>query len=347
MTGMFEDLAGNENIQAILRRSIAESRLPNSMLFAGPEGVGKREFALEIARAMVCKSGIGACGNCPNCLRVGTIAIPEASTENKDLFKKVIYTDHIDVGMVVPYKRYILVESIRDLERAAYFSPYEAGARVFIIDDAHKMNDNAANALLKTLEEPAATTHIILVTSSPDSLLQTIRSRCQVFRFEPIAKSLVRDTLLNTQQISHEDAELAASVSGGSVGKALAIDAAKYRVLRRSMLDALAVVAGRGGRDRLFALSEELTDAKNKDDYEESFTVLQDLIHDAWLAANNADTHQLRNADIAPQIQLIADEIPASKLADWIREIELLREGLEVNINKRIATDALFMKMAA
>jgi DNA polymerase-3 subunit delta' len=344
---MLEDLAGNENIKTILRRLAANSRMPNSMLFAGMEGVGKREFALEVARAMVCKAEPRACGKCAACLRVGSVTIPEASSENRDLFKKVIYSEYIDVGTVVPFRRAILVEAIRDLERAAYFSPYEADARVFIIDDAHKMNDNAANALLKTLEEPAATTHIILVTSSPDSLLQTILSRCQVFRFEPIATNLVFDELIKTGKFSKDDAQLAAAVSGGSIGRALTIDAESYRLRRRSMIDALAVAAGRGGRERLFLLSEELTDAKNKDDFEESLGVLQDLIHDAWLAAYDPDATDFRNADISNEIRMIAANIEPSRFAEWMDEIESLRENLIVNINKRVATDALFLRIAA
>lgn len=344
---MFEDLAGNDNIKATLTRLVANSRLPNSMLFAGPEGIGKREFALEIARALVCNSPTVACGTCSACLRVGTFSFPEPVTENKDLFKKVFFSDHIDVGSVVPYKRTILVEAIRDLERAASFRPYEGRARLLIINDAHKMNDNASNALLKTLEEPASSTHIILITSAPDSLLQTIRSRCQMFRFEPVANELVRDELLKTERFSPDDAELAASVSGGSIGRAISIDAAKYRLLRRSMLDALAAIAGHADRAKLFSLSEELTDAKNKDDYEGSFEVLQHLIHDVWLASNGSDDGQLRNSDIAPQIRMLADDIPAPRLAAWMGEVETLREGLAVNINKRVATDALLMKMAA
>jgi DNA polymerase III subunit delta' len=340
---MFENLAGNENIKTILRRLASSSRVPNSMLFTGPDGIGKRHFALGLAKAIVCQTK-DACGKCTACLRVEVFSFP--TSDKKEDFERVFLSEHPDVGMVVPFKRNILVGAIRELEREASFRPYEAAARIFIIDDAHKMNDAASNALLKTLEEPATTTHLVLITSSPDSLLQTILSRCQVFRFAPIANDLVRDSLLKTEQFSADDAELAASVSGGSISRAMAIDAAKYRALRRSMLDVVSMASGRGGREKLFGLSEELTDAKNKDDYEESLSVLQDLIHDAWLAANGADMDEFRNADIANEIRHIGEGIPAARFADWMNEIELLRESLAVNINKRVATDALFMKMS-
>lgn len=340
---MFENLAGNENIKTILRRLSSSARVPNSMLFTGPDGIGKRHFALGLAKAIVCQTK-DACGKCTACLRVEVFSFP--TSDKKEDFERVFLSEHPDVGMVVPFKRNILVGAIRELEREASFRPYEAAARIFIIDDAHKMNDAASNALLKTLEEPATTTHLVLITSSPDSLLQTILSRCQVFRFAPIANDLVRDSLLKTEQFSADDAELAASVSGGSISRAMAIDATKYRTLRRSMLDVVSIASGHGGRERLFGLSEELTDAKNKDDYEESLSVLQDLIHDAWLAANGADIDEFRNEDIANEIRHIGKGIPAARFADWMNEIELLRESLAVNVNKRVVTDALFMKMA-
>jgi DNA polymerase-3 subunit delta' len=341
---MFDGIAGNEEIKTILRRLAANARVPNSMLFAGPDGIGKRRFALDLAKAIVCQTK-DACGKCTACLRAEVFAFP--TSDKKEDFERVFLSEHPDVGMVVPFKRNILVGAIRDLEREASFRPYEAEARLFIIDDAHKMNDAASNALLKTLEEPASTTHLVLITSSPDSLLQTIISRCQVFRFEPIARDLVRDTLLKTERFSTDDAELAASISGGSIGRALEIDVAKYRTLRRSMLDALAITGSGKGRERLFALSEQLTDAKGKDDYEESLSVLQDLIHDGWLASNGADVKAFRNSDIVNEVRMLGENVPASKFAEWTSEIELLRENLIVNINKRVATDALFMKMAA
>ncbi|HKX83631.1 MAG TPA: DNA polymerase III subunit, partial [Pyrinomonadaceae bacterium] len=329
MAEMFEHLVGNENIKTILQRLVADSRVPNSMLFAGPEGIGKRQFAIGVAKAIVCQTK-DACGSCPACMRAGAFFLP--TSDKKEDWERVFLSEHPDVGVIVPFKRNLLVGSIRELEREASFRPYEASARLFIIDDAHKMNDAASNALLKTLEEPASTTHLILITSSPDSLLQTILSRCQVFRFEPIAKDLIRNALLKTEKFdADDDADLAASVSRGSLGRALEIDPGKYRLLRRSMLDTVSIAAGHGGRERLFALSEELTGPNNKDDYDESLSVLQDVIHDAWLAANGADPVDFRNADIANEIRNLGENIPATRFAAWMKEIELLRENLIVN----------------
>src|SRR2546421_9743273 len=170
----------------MLRRLIAADRVPRSFLFAGDDGVGKRQFALELAKAFVCKEPVGgeACDACAACRRAGVFAFPKA--DDKDAHKKVILSEYPDIGTVIPYNRNILVDAIRDLEREANFLPFEGSARLFVIDEADKMNDAATNALLKTLEEPPPTTYLFLITSRPDSLLPTIRSRCQTLRFAPV-----------------------------------------------------------------------------------------------------------------------------------------------------------------
>src|SRR5438128_11044368 len=99
----------------------------------------------------------------------------------------MMWSEHGDVAMVRAYNHIIGVRPMRELEREAHFRPFEGAARVFIVEDAEYMNDQAATALLKTLEEPPATTHLILTTTNPTALLATIRSRCQVIRFAPVA----------------------------------------------------------------------------------------------------------------------------------------------------------------
>src|SRR5215216_1347407 len=124
---MFKHLIGNEPVKQVLTRLITSGRIPNSLLFAGDEGVGKRQFALEIARTFLCgeKEDGEPCGVCSSCIRVDTFVFPERTDKNKDEYKKVFFGSHLDVGSVVNYKRTILVDAIRDLERQANFRPYE------------------------------------------------------------------------------------------------------------------------------------------------------------------------------------------------------------------------------
>ena len=336
---MFGKLIGNEGVKENLRRLAAGGRVPHGLLFAGPEGVGKKQFALELARGLICQNG--GCEDCPVCSRIGVFDIPSA--DKGEDYDKVFLSGHPDVGMVVPYKRNLRVGAIRELEREANFRPFEGGTRVFIIDDAEKMNDSAANALLKTLEEPPPTTHLILITSRPDSLLQTIRSRCQTIRFAPVAAAEMEPALISAGK-SPEDAKLAAKVSGGSIGRALAMDAAEFRAARDAMLGVIRAALVTGDISTMLRASEQLGDAKNKDRFEENIGILQTLVRD--LFAITAGAAELINSDIADELGDLAGGAGTARLAAWQLEIEGLLAGLNVNVNRKVAVDGLFVRMA-
>ena len=320
---MFETLIGNQPVKSFIARLLQNGRFPNAMLFAGPSGVG--------------------CGECAACQRAGRLTIPKS--DKRDDFKEVIFTEHPDVGMIVPFNRNILVDSIRNLETEAHFRPYEARARVFIVDNADKMNDAASNALLKTLEEPASTSYLILVTSRPDSLLQTIRSRCQTIRFAPVAAKEIESHLIASGKFAADDAAFAARLSGGSVAKAIGTDVEKMRAARDAMLGVIENVLTKRVAAAL-QTAERMNDAKNKDDFEENLGILESLIRDVWLLSNGAAADSLTNADIAASLRSIASGANPSSFARWINEIELMREHFAVNINRKIATDAFFVEMA-
>jgi DNA polymerase-3 subunit delta' len=339
-------LLGNEHIRDVMRRMIERDRVPRSLLLAGPDGVGKRRFALGLARTFVCtdRRGFEACGECRTCRRAESFTFP-APDAKRDEFERVFFSEHPDVGMVIPFKNNILVGSIRALETESNYRPYEAGVRFFVIDEAHRMNDAASNALLKTLEEPATTSHILLVTSRPDSLLQTIRSRCQTLRFAPVSAEVIESHLLESGKFSPDDARLLASLAAGSIGRALSIDLEKLRPRRESMLRALESL-GRGSDFlTLLKTAEEIADPKNKDDYETYLEILQTLIRDVWAIRLGSDAAVV-NADLNARLRTIADSADSRRLAAWLEGIESLREQLAVNLNRKIASDALFMRMA-
>ena len=343
---MFDKLIGNDHVKGILRRMLEKERVPRSLLFAGVEGVGKKRFALELAKAFVCvsKKGAEACDQCAACRRADVFNFPK--TDDRDAHKQIIFSEFPDIGLVIPYGKNILVDAIRDLEREANFRPYEARARFFIIDDADKMNDAASNALLKTLEEPSATSHIFLISARPDSLLKTIRSRCQTIRFAPLEAREIQNKILGTEKVSPADAELVARLSAGSIGRALDFDLERFRARRTTMLGALESLAGKPDHLSLLRIGEEMNDAKNKDDYEFYLEILQTLIHDVWALAHAADEKTLVNVDLRAALEKLTATADRRRLARWLGEIEALRETLAVNVNRKIATDALFMQMA-
>ena len=206
------------------------------------------------------------------------------------------------------------------------------------------MNAEASNALLKTLEEPPATSHIFLITSRPAALLPTIRSRVQTLRFAPIETKKIEDRLLSTKRFSPADAALLAKLAHGRLGVALELDLENFRARRAAMLKVVESLLLTRNRAVLLQTAEEMNDAKNKDNFEKYLDALQTLIHDVWtLRLGGGD---IVNADLEDRLKKLAETADSQKLSAWLTEIELMRERFAVNINRKIAADALFMQMA-
>jgi len=133
---MFDELTGNSRVKAALKRMLVNDRLPGAMLFTGEEGIGKKRFALEVARALNCRTPKDheACGVCSSCVRISKLNYPQR--EDADEWTQIIWTDHPDVGLVVAPKRVLRVEQMRQIEKEANFRPFEGKARVFLVDEA-------------------------------------------------------------------------------------------------------------------------------------------------------------------------------------------------------------------
>jgi DNA polymerase-3 subunit delta' len=344
---VFDQLTGNVRVKELLGRILEARRVPGAMLFAGEDGIGKKLFALEIARALNCRRphGVEGCGKCPACVRIGKFNFPQSN--DSDDWKGIIWSDHPDVGMVVAPKRVLLVEQMRLIEREANYRPYEGKARVFLIDEADKLNDASANALLKVLEEPPQTTHIILLTSRPAMLLPTIRSRCQMIRFSPLSPEEIESHLLKNKVAGAAEARIRSRIARGSLGRALAQDFEEFGEQRSAMLRVLKALSANEDRVQLLRSAEELNEAKYKDEYESRFNILETLIRDAWMLALGVPDESIVNQDLLPQLKTIGATLDSRRPADWISQIEEMREQLIVTINRKAATDALFLTMAA
>jgi len=343
---MFDQIAGNQRVKELLRRTLESRRVPGALLFSGEEGIGKKLFALEIAKALNCRSplGVEACDVCSSCARISKLNYPQS--DDSDDWKDIIWTDHTDVGMVVAPKRVLLVNQMRQIEREANYRPFEGKARIFLIEDADKFNDQSANALLKVLEEPPPTSHLILITSRPAMLLPTVRSRCQMIRFSPLTVNEIEQYLLQTKTASRAQARLRARLAHGSIGRALESDIESFKRQRDGMFKVIEALAS-DDRALLLLSSEELNSGGQKDDYESSLDILETLIRDTLMLSLGVQDHQIVNDDLRSQLAKVAESINAGTAANWIAKIEELREQLVVNINRKIATDALLLSMAS
>ena len=226
----FAAVVGQEIVLQALQRAIEREHLPHALLFAGPQGVGKATTALLLAQALNCRTAGPAdtCGTCVSC-------------------SKIARGIHPDVVWIAPSPRVIKIGQIRELIAAIGYRPHEGRRRIVIVDDAHAMQGPAQNAFLKTLEEPPASTTIVLVTPAPGSLLPTVQSRCQTLRFSPVGQEVVREYLERQLEMPPEEARLRAALTPGSIGGALALDLDAYGSLLETVVEALRLCQQGGG----------------------------------------------------------------------------------------------------
>lgn len=185
------EILGHAAAKATLKSALGRDRVHHAYLFAGPEGVGKRHLAYAFIARVLCTSPVDddACGSCRHCRRVLEVAAwydERGPFEAKDDAPELT-PRHPDVLTLVTHGKQIKIDQVRAVLRIVPFRPVEAPCRFVVIDEAHDVNDAAANALLKTLEEPPAMTRFILISSRPANLLATIRSRCQRLGFGRLA----------------------------------------------------------------------------------------------------------------------------------------------------------------
>ncbi|HEY8042555.1 MAG TPA: DNA polymerase III subunit [Polyangiaceae bacterium] len=214
---------------ATLRRALATGRVHHAYLFDGPDGVGKERAAFGLAQALVCErraeGSADACGECRACAR----AVPRAG-ETRPLHPDVVVLERglyepTSIGRRTPETQDISIDQVRTLVLArAAFPPHEGRAKVFIVRRAEELSTSAANALLKTLEEPGARTHFVLLSSVADALLSTIRSRTQRVRFGALPEAVVVELLVGAEHgVERAQAEATARLSGGSMATALSL----------------------------------------------------------------------------------------------------------------------------
>ncbi len=221
----FHDIYGHEKKIEIIQKTLAKKRIGHAYLFSGIPAVGKRTLALEFIKALNCDkvdSLHDSCGECVSCRK----------TQRKS---------HPDIFSVEADGQFIRIDSIREIQKRIRCKPLEARMRAFIIDDADKMNDQAANALLKILEEPSPSNILILVTARPYSLPSTIISRCQHMRFNPLSSKTVAKFLIAQQGMDNQKASLLAALSGGSIGNAMELNKEDIIVYRTELLKLLSI----------------------------------------------------------------------------------------------------------
>lgn len=343
------DFIGNERAVEILKRAIAQDRLPHAMIFAGPAGVGKCTLALLIAQYLNCASPTaeGGCGACPACTRI--MAVLESRGLECQTVKggfcgscahcRIRTRRHPDIRLVEPEKTTISIDQVRELINEIAFQPLEARYRVVILDPAEQMRLEAHNSLLKTLEEPPSRTVIILVTTNPYMLLGTIRSRSRLLQFGEIARERIEQRLVQGEGRTKDEARLAAALSGGSFAAALGFDTAEYREVRAQALEFVSLLLGRGRFADVSRLAAQVT--KDKQLFPRWLASVTALLQDVYYAG--VASERVGQRDLIEELNRLAGIAARPAQVRAIKAVERLKAELHYNVNRQLALEAMFV----
>jgi DNA polymerase-3 subunit delta' len=347
-------LVGQRRASTLLGRVLGGDRIPHAVLFCGPEGSGKTAAAVALARSLQCDSdrSDGPCETCNNCSRTRGLTHPDFNVLIPYL-SKVKEEDrrkHTEDAIRNPYtysapeeSANISVDTIRDLIKTFTYGSYQGNWRTAIVLHANKMRGEAANAMLKTLEEPPPKSMLILTAPSLESLLPTIVSRCQYFRLGPVAVPDLSAHLQESRNLPAEQARYVAELSGGNVRLALSIASDEANETQERALRFLtALLEGRESQTFL-ALEKLASEKRDVFDVLKSAEVwLRDVLHFRVMGAELIVNRQ-RVADVERLAKAVTDQT-ISVLA---QEIERVREMNRRNINLQLSLTELWRKTRA
>ena len=320
----FGDIVGHEKQIAQLQNAFNQGRIPHAFLFHGPEGVGKKTTALAFAKALNCLANIpDSCGVCSSC-------------------RKADHRNHLDIIVLAPEGQFIKIQAIRDLQERLKFKPREGKKRICIIDEAERMNDAAANALLKTLEEPPPANLIILVSPRPFQLPPTILSRCRQLRFNPLAEEKEASFLQERLRLDYPAARLLAASSGGSIGRAIEMHGSAYLEMREEIMEWAA--AGLG-HDPLLRLSSLSCFGQNREEAAAGLSILRVCYRDALVSKETHDVEMLINQDRTDLIKSLAEHLTIPDMINDLRTIERAMRALEQNADKTLTLEVMTLRL--
>jgi len=318
----FKDILGNERQKKILKRALEKGRLPHSMLFCGNEGIGKKSLAVELAKALNCqRKKDDACDICRSCKTIERASFP-------------------DVMIISPEKNVIKIDRMRILKHTAYLKPMVGRKRVFIVVEAERMNEEAANSLLKILEEPPLFSHIILVTSNPEIIMPTIKSRCQILSFQPISREDIEKILVE-KGVERDRAKILSLLVRGNLKKALEVDWEEIQAQRERAWDIfLSLVEKRKMASFLQNFTSSL--GQEREELEQILEILSSYCRDLILIKEGGDPCLMMNPDYAEKLNKAAAYLSTEKSLECLEEMEYVLYGLQRNLNTNLLLSSLF-----
>jgi DNA polymerase-3 subunit delta' len=323
-------LLGHEWAVELLSQHVAQGQVRHAYLLTGPQGVGRRTLALRLAQALNCPQPTAPgqpCLKCATCQRIQKMVYPDLSVVQADL-----------VGGTLK------VEQVRELQHSLSLAPYEGRYRVALLLRFEEAHPSAANALLKTLEEPAPQVVLVLTAESTESLLPTIVSRCEVLHLRPMSMEALSSGLHNSQAVEPEQAKLLAHLSSGRPGIALRLHTNPEALeQRQEWLDDLYRLVSASRVER-FAYIEPLAKKDEKEKLANILLTWLSFWRDVMLKTSGADA-RLVNQDWEPEIEAIANRLDLASAHGAVSAIERTLDQLNRNINTRLAGEVLMLDL--
>jgi DNA polymerase-3 subunit delta' len=338
----FRDIKGHGAQKTLLARAMGRGALPQSLIFAGPDGVGKRLVALAVAQRLNCLTAApgeaDACGTCSACRRIAGSTHPDVVTIP---------------GTSIPGEK--KAEAVREKIGHAAYRPFEGRRRVFILDEADELQPVVQNVLLKTLEEPTPSSQFILITARPDGLLPTVRSRCPQLRFGRLDVDDVVALLIARQELTPIAAREIAFAADGSPGRALA-DASPLGESVRALAERV-IAAAEGSPAERLRLGAALAEADKKlkrapgtkaagerDMLRERLDALGVVVRDLGIEAAGGDPRwQSRTPD--PRLADLARRLGPARLAKAYAAVEEARQALDGNVSFKAVADWVALEL--
>ena len=316
----FRGIAGHSGPIATIRRILGSGRVAHAYLFSGPEGIGKKKVATAFIEALFCGKAEG-CGECISC-------------------RKILSGNHPDIHTLEPDGQFIKVDQVRGVQKDLSYRPYEALRKACIIDGADRFNLSSGNSLLKTLEEPPGNALIILLATNIDTVLPTIRSRCQQLSFSGVPVEEIAGFLENNG-VDADIARVAASLAEGSIARALSLCSEEIMAERSEVITTACNLSLKNMID-LFSFGEQFD--KDREKTLQIIGILtsfwRDMLH---LASGSSD---LVNSDLSTLLERETSRRSREALLRGLDQLGKTRQALLRNANVRLSMDVLSMQLA-
>lgn len=319
----FSDIYGQDKQVNVLQGAMKSDRVPHAYLFHGIQGVGKKTTAKTLAKALNCREeNADSCDRCPSCL-------------------KIDHGSHPDIVFIEPEGIFIKINKIRELQDQIKFRPFEGRKRVFVITDADRMNDASANALLKTLEEPKPSNVLILTTPRVHKLPQTIISRCQKIRFNPVRSETIASFFTESLSMDEEMALAIASSAGGSIGRALEIRKESFFDFKNHLIKTFCTAGSIS--ISLFFLADSF--GKDRDSTLLKLNILREWHRDMLVYKETRDVNKLIHRDIADATKKFSKKMAGTDILENIKTIREAYDAIDRNANRQLILESMTFRL--